>query len=300
MSRPLLILAALVGAALASLGGVDGTAAASGPNNPHGDPAGCVACHAPGESPDKPGAALPIVQTCRSCHPTADMHPVGMAPSHVKVADGWPLENGKVTCATCHAEPAHGGEAAALKAPWHRGGPYPSVTRFCYACHEPEGYERTSPHKVAQITDSRDSSCSACHSGVPVEGAALDQSRLRAGADKVCTGTCHTETAHAGTYEHMGRTVDPAVAAALPATMPLHNGQIACYTCHEVHGDALTPTGSRKAAVSDGLRSRALASDWSALADGAVIWPEADDPHALLAAPTSDSSLCRACHGAGP
>lgn len=292
--------AAALGLALTLGGGSEGVAAEAVAQSPHGAADGCLACHAPGGSPSEPGAPLPIVETCRSCHPTADMHPVGMAPNKVAVAAGWPLEDGKVTCATCHAEPAHGGDAAALARPWHRGGPYPSVTRFCYACHVSENYEKVSPHTASKATDSRDASCAACHTGTPPAGAALAQARLRAGADKACTGTCHTEAPHAGSPEHLGRAVDPAVAAALPANMPLSDGRIACFTCHEVHGS--TPPGAvdGRRSLSAGLRARALDSDWSALADAGVTWPDGADPHGMLAAPASDGSLCRACHGAGP
>lgn len=294
----MLLVAVLLGAGLA-LRGADGVAVASGPTNPHGDANGCTSCHAPGAAPGEVGAALPVVQTCRGCHPTADMHPVGMAPNKIKVAQGWPLEDGKVTCATCHAEPAHGGEAAKLSAPWHRGGPYPSVTRFCYACHEAEGYTRTSPHRPEAGEDPTDSSCSACHSGTPAQGAAPEASRLRAGADKVCTGTCHSETLHAGAYEHMGKVVDPAVAAALPDDMPLLGGAISCYTCHDVH-DAGSTAAHAPSTLASGLQSRALAHDWSGLASSSVVLPGADEAGAMLATSAADGGLCRACHGAGP
>lgn len=296
MRRVILTVAALAGAALA-LGGGDGVA--SGPTNPHGDPTACTACHAPGATPTEVGAALPIVATCRGCHPTADMHPVGISPNHVKVADGWPLEEGKLTCATCHAEPAHGGDAAALQAPWHRGGPYPNVTRLCYSCHEAESYTRTSPHRPEVGKDPKDTSCAACHSGAPPEGASPEKARLRAGADKACTGSCHSETLHAGAYEHLGKVVEPAVASQLPATMPLHQGAVACYTCHDVHGTTAKGAHSTSALAS-GLKQRALEEDWRDLATQSVVLPEGDDPHAMLSAPTSDGTLCRACHGAGP
>lgn len=299
------LIAALLGVTLSAAADGEGTTESKTAASPHGDPTACNSCHTPGATPNQPGPALPIVATCRSCHPTADMHPVGMAPNHVPVPNGWPLEDGKVTCATCHAEPAHatvaGGAAyAELQAPWHRGGPYASVTRFCYACHESAGYERTNPHKPGTPGDSRDASCSACHTGAPAPGASLAASRLRAGSDKVCTGTCHDAAVHAGNAEHMGVEVDAGVAATLPGTMPLLDGKIACFTCHEVHATtALHPETSRRS-LGEGLHARALAEDWAALASQNLVWPGEDDPHALLAAPASDGSLCRACHGDGP
>lgn len=294
------LLAGLLGALLAGGSADRPVAAADAPANPHGDPAACTACHAPGASPSQPGAPLPVVQTCRSCHPTADMHPVGMAPSRVTVAAGWPLEDGKVTCATCHAEPAHGGEAAALPAPWHRGGPYPSVTRFCYACHDAAGYTQSDPHRPAKPGDPADPSCAACHTGTPAKGASLDQARLRAGPDAACTGTCHSEPPHAGVAEHLGKAVPADVAAALPATLTLHQGQIACYTCHEVHTTSAAPSSAGRRALAQGLRAEALSGDWAALAGAEIAWPDGADPHAMLAESAADGGLCQACHGVGP
>lgn len=292
-------LAALLGFALA-LGFSRGGGAAEAQKSPHGDPSGCLACHAPGASATEPGPALPIVKTCLGCHPTADMHPVSMAPNKVPVPHGWPLENGQVTCATCHAEPAHGGEFTELKAPWHRGGPYPSVTRFCYACHEVEGYARSNPHEPAKAGDPRDASCSACHTGHPPVGANLERSRLRVEASQVCTATCHTGAEHAGLAEHMGEEVSAEIAASLPDTMPLVEGKIACFTCHEVHGTHPPPAAAAKGALASGIVARARGEDWADLSAAGVSWPDGDDAHALLAASTADGSLCERCHGEGP
>lgn len=268
-------------------------------HNPHGDPGACLSCHAPGSSAEEPGPALPIVETCRGCHPTADMHPVGIAPRHVPVPQGWPLEQGLVTCATCHVEPSHGGASASLPSPWHRDGPYPSVTRFCYACHEQEAYQRQSPH-TSIGRDPNASSCAACHAGQPVEGAGLAESRLRSGLDKVCTGSCHSEPAHAGVAEHLGVEIDPALAATLPASVPLLEGRIACFTCHEVHTPEAAAHAAGRRDLSVPLREAALAADWSALTASPVQWPGGGEGHPMLAASATTGELCAACHGEGP
>lgn len=302
MRRALLILLAvalaLVTGATWAAGVVD---VKPGVSNPHGDPTACNACHAPGASPTEPGPALPIVATCRGCHPTADMHPVGMAPHNVKVPDSYPLEDGKVTCATCHAEPAHGGDAAKLSAPWHRGGPYTQVTRFCYSCHESSAYTRASPHHPDKPRDPNDPTCAACHTGTPSEGASFADAHLRAGED-VCTGTCHKTSPHAGISEHMGKEVDADRAATLPASVVLLDGRVACYSCHDVHDSAAeTPEKGRRELVGS-LHGLAMDGDWKDLAGADLSWPGNTDPAhpPMLALPINDGSLCRACHGDGP
>ena len=268
--------------------------------SPHGAKDGCAACHVGVGAPGV-GATKPIEATCRSCHPDADMHPVGMKPRTVKVAAGWPLEDGVVTCATCHAEPAHGGAAATLPSPWHRGGPYPTTTAFCASCHDIAAYSRQSPHTKEKTRDPKGATCTACHSGLPVTGAAPSASRTRVPADQSCTG-CHEGQIHAGVVEHVGKSVSPAVRAALPPAVAVNaDGTIACWTCHEVH-DGVTATHPNRRVLADGLRSRALKEDWTAYAGSAYLWPraEADEGSAMLALSIDDGALCQACHGEGP
>lgn len=294
--------AALLGILVAGAAEGGSPRATPGSKNPHGDPTACTSCHEASSDADGVGAALPVVATCRSCHPTADMHPVGMPPNKVHVPKDWPLEDGKVTCATCHVEPAHGAAEAALPSPWHRGGPYPSVTRFCYACHEAEAYTRSDPHHPAKPRDAGDSTCAACHTGMPQAGAGLAESRLRAKPEEVCTGTCHTATVHAGLKAHLGEEVPAERVAALPGVITLQDGRVACFSCHEVHEPAADPGLEKRKPLPTALREQALEEDWSSLAGAELVWPGVLDlTHPpLLALPTSDGSLCRACHGDGP
>lgn len=256
-------------------------------DDPHGRPDRCGACHQAGPSPEAPGAALPIVETCRSCHPTADMHPVGMAPDEVRVPEGWPLEQGRMTCATCHTEPAHDPEVlVAAVSPWHRGGPYEHRTDLCYQCHVRAEYTRTNPHEAS--TAPREAACAACHSALPEPDAAVADALLRLAADEVCT-TCHPGPAHAGAAEHLGKPV-PAPTPALPL---LDGDRIACFTCHEVHDGV---PASLPTPLGEAFRARALARDWATLADPALSlrWPGAAGTHAQLTMP--GDALCRTCH----
>ena len=147
--------------------------------NPHGSRDGCLACHEP-DRPSLVGKALPVVKTCRGCHPTADMHPVDIVPKRVSIAAGFPLdEGGRMTCATCHDEPGHGAAEAALPGPWFRGGPYGSTTEFCHTCHKAEDLNRVDPHHPRFEDDPLDPSCSACHMTKPEDGATPEESKLR-------------------------------------------------------------------------------------------------------------------------
>ncbi len=274
--------------------------------NPHGSPDHCDSCHlplgpVPAPGPGAPGlpieaaptvgAAMPIVATCRGCHPTADMHPVGMKPNKEKVPAGWPLEDGKVVCSTCHEEPAHGGKVNTV-APYHRGGPYPNKPDMCWQCHQRTTFDRSEPHHPATLRDSASPSCSACHAGYPTTGASVEKSRLRVDPHVTCTATCHKGEIHSGVPEHLGKVVPDEVRAKLPPTIALPaDGKIACFTCHEVHGDT--------AAAEPRAPSR-LARELRAYNVDVVTWPGEGPPteqHVKLA---TDRALCKACHGEGP
>lgn|GEM_PF-1711838 len=278
--------------------------------SPHGDPGACAACHEKGNSLTEPGPPKPIIATCRGCHPTADMHPVGMSPRDVTVHAGWPLEDGKVTCATCHAEPAHGGEYAALPAPCHRGGPYKPIAQLCAQCHDISAFVRKNPHHPVTPRSSQDPTCAACHTVPPVTDALPDDAKLRLKPTEVCS-TCHKSDIHLGSVAHLEKQLTPAMRATLAGRLPLTDeDKIACWTCHEVHGD--NSGGERRLRpIASALRSVALDKDWPELKDMTLSWPAAGaaadadggDTQAappLLALPDSNGALCSACHGDGP
>jgi len=269
-------------------------------DNPHGNPEGCLSCHAPADDGEEGvGAPLPIVATCRGCHPTADMHPVGIAPVDIQVPSHFPLEDGKLTCATCHVETAHGGEAAKVPPPWHRGGPYPNLTDLCFQCHVPADYKQVNPHaNVAAFgEDGPDTNaCTACHTSAPAGGAAPEQSNLRNDGLNACS-TCHEGTVHAGVPQHLGQPIPEGTS--LPADLPLWGGQVACFSCHDVHGGHAA--GGPVSVGQQDLQAAARASDWHVVPAGAL-WPAQapDDAKAMLYLPLQGNALCSACHGDGP
>lgn len=290
--------------------GAGGDSMRSARDNPHGDPRGCAACHVmvSGEGAASVGEALPIMPTCRSCHPTADMHPVGMPSVDVPIAEGFPLDEGLVSCWTCHVEPAHGG-AEMVPPPYHRGGPYEPVTDLCYACHERTSYTRSNPHHPAAPRSPDDESCTACHRTNPDTGALPQSARLRSAAAEACD-TCHVRDPHLGAGSHLGKKVEAAMLDRIPAELPLDNdGTIACWTCHDVHGppaEGASPVGRRwlgNRVFADALRTLASTEDWVEALPAEARWPGQTGPDRadpLLALPTADGTLCEACHGDGP
>lgn len=246
--------------------------------SPHNRPDACGTCHEDGA-----GAAVgkprPMAATCLSCHPDAKMHPIGMAPRDVPVPKGWPLEDGKVTCATCHAEPSCDPRRGTV-GPYFRDGNPERTRDFCYRCHQRVELARSNPHEGGE----KAGTCQACHFGAVPPGAAPAASKLRVGPKDACT-TCHPSPVHAGVGEHVGKKVETPIAAAAAAQLPLApDGTIACFTCHDVHAP-----GAETGATTDLAARIATAGGQTGMGGTA-----------LLALPVRDDQLCSACHGRGP
>lgn len=299
MSRPLLatVLLGMPLAGLLLMGADDRT------HNPHGDPDSCGSCHEAAAPGQDAGPVKPIIETCRSCHPTADMHMVGEAPESVTVPDRFPLHDGVLVCSTCHAEPAHGGDEV-LPAPYHRGGPYEDTLDLCFQCHDRTTYNRHDPHHPVGPREEDDDSCAACHKGPPETRVDAARARLRADPEAACR-TCHEGWVHVGASTHVGKEVPAEVAATLPEDIALLDGRIACWTCHEVHAthkeDRVAARWLGDRTLSMALRQGAVESEWD-LPDVELDWPGSvnEDHPPLLALPVEDGSLCMACHGEGP
>lgn len=254
--------------------------------SPHQKADGCPACHDVTQGP-APGAVKPIEATCRGCHPDADMHPTLMKPKDVKVPDSFPLENGAVSCATCHAEPSCDASRPTV-APYLRGGNPDRKADFCYRCHEPLSKTRKSPHEPAEVAKT-DGSCAACHNAIPKAGAAPQDAALRLKPELACT-TCHPGTIHAGVSEHLGARLDHELTGSAAADLPLgRNLTVQCWTCHNVH-----KAGEPAPKALTGLAARIQGTE----RPPSTATDPKHDP--MLALPVDDGSLCRACHGDGP
>jgi hypothetical protein len=267
--------------------------------DPHSDPALCTECHE--TAAEGVGPAKPIVETCLSCHPDGDMHPVQVALGEIRVPGDFPLgDDGRMTCWTCHVDPVCTAGQQAPE-PYLRNGPYPYVNQLCFTCHARGEYERTNPHHPDVDRQADDDYCSACHTGRPQPGVKPEEARLRAVAGGVCM-TCHDPFPHQGTTAHMGAALDPEVIAQLPAQLAVPaDGTVQCWTCHEVHD---RPPVAEKRWLRDTPLSTAMTKlvlDHMAEREE-LTWNEQTthgpnaDHHPMLALPDDDGALCRACH----
>ncbi len=270
------------------------------PVDPHEAADGCTHCHEAGPTATEPGPALPSIEACSVCHPSAeeDMHVVGLVPSQAPPPATWPLEDGAIACATCHAEPACDASRP-QELPYLRDGPYPDPDQMCWACHDSAGFERSDPHHPEVLRAVDDATCAACHTSVPDEGAVFADAKLRA-EDKVCA-TCHEGTLHQGMDSHLGKTVE-ALDDASRAVVTLAEGDtVACWSCHEVHTQGATRPSKAERPFADALRALALENEWQGQVPEGTRWAGEDREHsAMLALPLEDGALCKACHGVGP
>lgn len=288
--RRLLVLCLLAGTLLAIFAFPStGSATARLGDSPHDNPGACAACHDPSAGP-APGAVRPIEANCRSCHPDADMHPVGMRPRDIQIHEGWPLEDGVVTCATCHAEP--GCDPAREHAvPYLRGGVPPRRMDFCYRCHQPTVLVRSNPHITLPPPATANDQCAACHAGLPQQGASPAESRLRLAPAEACA-TCHPSPVHLGVPEHTDAVLEAELSVEAASLLPLlSGGKIACWTCHDVHTSDTPTLPRRRSLLGDRLNVPAPAPQPTG---------EKQKRSTMLALPAADGRLCQACHGTGP
>ena len=134
------------------------------------DPRFCLKCHTDG---------CPIV------HPTdCEVKETEC----IKVPPDFPLNNGKMTCTTCHDMTSKNENFLRAKKPLKER------FDFCFQCHNAECYKKFNPHETIEKNipwDKKKKACIYCH-GV---GAELE-------AYNACVG-CHTKTPHVGAPEHL-------------------------------------------------------------------------------------------------
>ena len=272
--------------------------------DPHGQPDGCPSCHLPGQYSEPVGAPLPSGEICVPCHETSDMHPSNVPVEQAQVPPDWPLEEDRLVCATCHAEPSCV-EGRGTRAPYLRESPYEHGIEFCWRCHPAADYSRTDPHHPAKRRDPTDASCAFCHHGVPADGATAAKARLRAEPKALCE-LCHAGAVHSGTATHLGVVMEGEQRAALsPALGVDAGGEIRCWTCHEVHGDR---TLAAPTEVADPTRGTQTPYTFSEMPGPERLWSEEPPPWLLrppdpahpVLLPLEGGAICRACHGSGP
>ncbi len=155
----------------------------------------------------------------------------------------FPLQDGMVSCTTCHDEPCY--LPLDLSNEGHlRGGPYPSKSSFCYRCHAEDKTNVFNPHRqVSSVGLVMEETCIYCHLAMPDRDAGLTAlTGLREEVIFLCQ-KCHQRAGRHPTVNHLGIMPGEMVSTKLAyekrhrIVLPLaQDNRIACTTCHNVHG----------------------------------------------------------------
>lgn len=229
--------------------------------NPHWSSYLCLSCHK-----DKPKSGEPnllgdgdINAVCNRCHKSkyarAEIHPVGIKPSKlISIPEDFPLQNGKLTCETCHISNLKPG--APCTHPDRRQNPNflrrhdLSRHSFCFLCHTVETYQRLNPHEnqIDQNGKIIEDRCLFCHASRPdlnILGL-KNVDFIVKNPDEYCIG-CHpgyNRTHPAGGY-HLVKPSETVLIALktsverIGVELPLYNGRIICATCHNPHQEGV-------------------------------------------------------------
>ncbi|MBU0962138.1 MAG: hypothetical protein KKH60_11430, partial [Proteobacteria bacterium] len=224
--------------------------------DPHWNDYHCLSCHE--RQPIKGDA--PLLEKgnynalCNRCHGSAyaraDIHPVGIKPSqHVRIPSNMPLENGLLTCATCHNSFMQVGcttneNKTAVNLLFLRG-KQRSRTSFCFLCHFEETYKLLNPHEqVNEQGQIKEETCLFCHSTLP-DIKILGPEKVSfvvQNPDAYCIGCHHGFTRkHPAGIDHLTRPSEKILATLgtsiqrIGVELPLYKGQIVCATCHNPH-----------------------------------------------------------------
>jgi len=280
--------------------------------NPHGDAQLCSACHTAAVGGRKTlRFEGDVSHLCRSCHDgrlaDREAHPADVAPSAAilpKIPLGFPLEDGMLTCLSCHdvASRCTAPEADVTGRYFLRGARAAEPLAFCSNCHVQEDYKPFNAHDQLQAGQAKPDACLWCHvstpdaSSRPREGTSY---KLRGGQSELC-GNCHrmakghpTENVHMyatpseemmwymSAYEMRDRMNMPLkqlleyvrAAKRTARSIPLdESGRITCCSCHNPHEEGLLP-------------------GWNPRSVGAE--PKKSVNHRLR---ISEGISCRACH----
>jgi hypothetical protein len=223
----------------------------------------CTECHV--EVPPKKGPKFlkyggDYKRLCR-CHYDASgnyVHPVDLKPSAYmapRIPRSLPLQDGKVTCDTCHDifVQCHDkpNEKIFLKEnDFLRGAPYQNRTELCFKCHDVTQYRKYNPH--LQLNNQKqiiEASCLYCHSEVPDQKRAnYEDVKLRANPKMICLG-CHSIITENQWHTRHLRKPPEAILKRInelqtqyQIVLPLDSdGNITCATCHNPHEKGVIP-----------------------------------------------------------
>lgn len=222
----------------------------------------CDACHEkiPKEGGDeflKFGGDYTELCKCHGYTPGTYIHPVDIVPSadkKGKIPADFPLQDGKVTCTTCHdmyLQCQKNPRYKAINQRFLRGAPYVSRTTLCFRCHDEKKYTMLDPHN--QITEAGAiivDKCLYCHVEKPDEKHATFKEVKLIGNLEVLCFRCHYKQSqfHPINANHLV-TPNPTIVENIKETekkfgiiLPLnYEGKITCPTCHNPHERGVIP-----------------------------------------------------------
>ncbi len=190
---------------------------------------------------------------CHDLSPGVYIHPVDVTPAPEKkerMPADFPLENGQVTCLTCH-NIYWQCQKRLFNRNSLRGAPYPNRTEFCYKCHARENYQKLDPHQ--QLNDEGEiiiETCLMCHTEKPDEKhATFKDVKFLGDIEMMCRRCHHIAGNHSGNADHMGIEPSPdglqrieVMEEKYNIRLPLdENGKMTCITCHNPHARGVIP-----------------------------------------------------------
>ena len=203
-------------------------------------------------------AGKPLIATvqsnsaaCVQCHrfEAGDSHPVNVWPT-MAVPAGLPLENGRMTCVTCHEATASHSSPRLAPSEKHVGIRGADATTLCLQCHQGASAGTVSIHAASygrahppsknalaasmQIegVDAESRSCMGCHDGAAASEAGSHAVRLQAN-DPLSDHPIGVSMRPAATTR--GADFKMASPVAIDHRIRLTDGKVACSSCHNMY-----------------------------------------------------------------
>ena len=265
--------------------------------NPHWNSDRCDSCHEQRDGRLAPIPAQAVDDLCISCHDgikgPADPHPIGRPArgEHVTTPEDWPTVDGMVGCMTCHDVEGHckrGARRPAVNTVLLRQYDPQHPLEYCTICHESDVGQRFSPHRQRDASGKvREDACLFCHTQamkIPADGRRRFEPHLRDETSQLCLN-CHSKHWDLSTKGHVDRPVTPKIRKWMlmrqlsyefdesadelaklasqpdrrPARLPLGDGKVTCYSCHNPHYAGMFAAGSELGALASEPQDRASA-----------------------------------------